>query len=161
MRAKLFVLTILVVAAPFAHAQLRPFLKGQWLDGPNRMCRYNDGTVLNMGWHICPLMLPAPSAPAASYQGGISSALDAASQRALMDAQRKLIESQTRAPVTPTDVVPSAQPATPSPELIACLQQTSDAVLRLCAEKKNCGDLVLDVIAEAQKMRCGYTSLSR
>ena len=31
------------------------YLSSQWYDGGNTMCRYDDGTVLNMGSNICPL----------------------------------------------------------------------------------------------------------
>lgn len=31
------------------------YLSSQWYDSGNTMCRYNDGTVLNMRSNICPL----------------------------------------------------------------------------------------------------------
>lgn len=35
---------------------MRP-LRNQWQAGPNRMCQYSDGSVINMGIGLCPLTL--------------------------------------------------------------------------------------------------------
>jgi len=34
------------------------YLVAQWLEGGNRMCKYGNGTVLNMGISLCPLSIP-------------------------------------------------------------------------------------------------------
>lgn len=56
MRA-IFVVTMLVVAVTTAHAAPKAFLESQWLEGANRMCKYTNGTVLNVGVGLCPLSI--------------------------------------------------------------------------------------------------------
>ena len=43
------------VASPSVNTGISHFLKGLWIEKGNTMCRYDDGTVLNMGSNICPL----------------------------------------------------------------------------------------------------------
>lgn len=33
------------------------YLMSTWFDGGNQMCKYSDGTVLNVGSRICPLRI--------------------------------------------------------------------------------------------------------
>jgi len=33
------------------------FLTAQWLDNGNRFCRYSNGTVLNVGFSVCPMSI--------------------------------------------------------------------------------------------------------
>lgn len=33
------------------------FLTAQWYENGNQMCKYDNGTVLNVGAHICPLSI--------------------------------------------------------------------------------------------------------
>lgn len=33
------------------------YLTSQWLEGGNRFCMYGNGTVLNVGYRICPLSI--------------------------------------------------------------------------------------------------------
>jgi len=33
------------------------YLTAQWVEGGNRFCRYGNGTVLNVGYQICPLSI--------------------------------------------------------------------------------------------------------
>jgi len=33
------------------------FLSGQWVDRGQRFCRYQNGTVLNVGINLCPLSI--------------------------------------------------------------------------------------------------------
>lgn len=37
--------------------QLMRFLVAQWVEGGNNFCKYDDGTVLNMGYKLCPLSI--------------------------------------------------------------------------------------------------------
>ena len=32
-------------------------LRGQWMQNGNRMCRYSDGTVMNIGVGVCPISI--------------------------------------------------------------------------------------------------------
>lgn len=47
------------LVATAAHAQMRSFLVAQWYERGNQMCKYDNGTVLNMGIKLCPLDIPA------------------------------------------------------------------------------------------------------
>lgn len=51
----LAIATAVLSAAP-AYAMTH-FLTAQWYDGGSHFCRYDDGTVLNVGYHICPLSI--------------------------------------------------------------------------------------------------------
>lgn len=42
-----------------AQAQMLSFLVSQWFENGNQMCKYDNGTVLNMGARICPLSIRA------------------------------------------------------------------------------------------------------
>lgn len=42
-----------------ANAQMMSFLVAQWFEGGNQMCRYDNGTVLNVGARVCPLSIRA------------------------------------------------------------------------------------------------------
>lgn len=53
---KIAVAAMLAFAA-VAHAQVLTFLVTQWHEGGNQMCRYDNGTVLNVGIKLCPLSL--------------------------------------------------------------------------------------------------------
>jgi hypothetical protein len=33
------------------------FLTAQWVDRGNRFCRYQNGTVMNVGINLCPLSI--------------------------------------------------------------------------------------------------------
>lgn len=46
-----------LMAASIAQAQVLSFLVAQWHEGGNQMCRYDNGTVLNVGARICPLSI--------------------------------------------------------------------------------------------------------
>lgn len=48
---------IFCVVASAAHAQAMSFLVAQWFEGGNQMCKYDNGTVLNMGAKVCPLSI--------------------------------------------------------------------------------------------------------
>lgn len=48
-------LVLISVSAP-AYA-LTHFLVGQWYEGGSQMCRYDNGTVLNVGIRLCPLSI--------------------------------------------------------------------------------------------------------
>ena len=40
-----------------AQAQIKHFLVAQWYENGSQMCRYDNGTVLNMGAKLCPLSI--------------------------------------------------------------------------------------------------------
>ena len=52
---KTIVLAALLLATP-AYA-LTHFLVAQWYEGGSHMCRYDNGTVLNVGINLCPLSI--------------------------------------------------------------------------------------------------------
>lgn len=53
----------LIIAATIALASAAPayalasFLVAQWYENGNHFCRYSNGTVLNVGYRICPLQI--------------------------------------------------------------------------------------------------------
>lgn len=53
---KVIAFTAIIMMATSAHALTR-FLTSQWYENGNQMCKYDDGTVLNMGIKLCPLSL--------------------------------------------------------------------------------------------------------
>lgn len=56
---KLVIAAMLAATAAPAMAQygMTYFLVGQWTERGNRFCRYQNGTVLNVGVNICPLSI--------------------------------------------------------------------------------------------------------
>ena len=46
-----------LTATPVAAQYMTYFLTAQWVEGGNRFCRYGNGTVLNVGYQICPLSI--------------------------------------------------------------------------------------------------------
>jgi len=40
-----------------AQYQMTYYLVAQWYENGNQMCRYGNGTVLNMGYRTCPLSI--------------------------------------------------------------------------------------------------------
>ncbi len=48
------VLLALVASSAYAIPSL---LVAQWHEGANQMCRYDNGTVLNVGLSLCPLRI--------------------------------------------------------------------------------------------------------
>jgi hypothetical protein len=40
-----------------AQYQMTHYLVAQWFENGNQMCRYDNGTVLNMGHRLCPLSI--------------------------------------------------------------------------------------------------------
>jgi hypothetical protein len=53
---KVLILTGAALTATPAHA-MTYFLVAQWFEGGSQMCRYGNGTVLNVGVRICPLSI--------------------------------------------------------------------------------------------------------
>lgn len=47
----------LMIAASAAQAAMTYYLTAQWVEGGNRMCKYGNGTVLNVGINLCPLSI--------------------------------------------------------------------------------------------------------
>tara|TARA_B100000768_G_C10992478_1_gene254510 strand:- start:386 stop:559 length:174 start_codon:yes stop_codon:yes gene_type:complete len=50
-----FLLAVLLVSTS-AYA-MTYFLTSQWTKGGDRFCKYGNGTVLNVGYKICPLSI--------------------------------------------------------------------------------------------------------
>lgn len=53
---KAIVLGGAILAASPAYA-MTYYLEAQWYENGNHMCRYGNGTVLNVGYRICPLSI--------------------------------------------------------------------------------------------------------
>jgi hypothetical protein len=47
----------LTATSAAAQYQMTHYLVAQWYENGNQMCRYDNGTVLNMGYRICPLSI--------------------------------------------------------------------------------------------------------
>jgi hypothetical protein len=58
MMKKIALTACLLLALP-AQAQLLSFLVSQWIENGNQMCKYDNGTVLNVGARVCPLSIRA------------------------------------------------------------------------------------------------------
>jgi hypothetical protein len=55
---KIIIAAALALAATPAIAQGMTFyLVAQWVENGNRFCRYSNGTVLNVGYSICPMSI--------------------------------------------------------------------------------------------------------
>ena len=54
---KTMLAVLLVVAGASPAYAMTYYLTAQWLDGGNRFCKYGNGTVLNMGYKLCPLSI--------------------------------------------------------------------------------------------------------
>lgn len=48
---------MLALLAPLVAYAMTYYLEAQWTEGGNRFCRYGDGTVLNVGYKLCPLSI--------------------------------------------------------------------------------------------------------
>lgn len=59
MRQAFAIVALLALAGASQAQGFRAMLVSQWIDGGNQMCRYDNGTVLNVGARICPLSIPA------------------------------------------------------------------------------------------------------
>ena len=53
---KAIILAAAVLSASPAYA-MTYFLTAQWFENGSQMCRYGNGTVLNVGARICPLSI--------------------------------------------------------------------------------------------------------
>lgn len=56
MKKVIIAVALAAVATPAA-AQMTHYLVAQWFANGSQMCRYSNGTVLNMGARICPLSI--------------------------------------------------------------------------------------------------------
>ena len=56
---KIIIAAAMVLAATPAAAQYRMtyYLVAQWYENGQQMCRYGNGTVLNVGYRVCPLSI--------------------------------------------------------------------------------------------------------
>ena len=56
--AALVAITALMAVSPPAMARtMTYYLVTQWMEGGNNFCRYSNGTVLNVGYRVCPLSI--------------------------------------------------------------------------------------------------------
>lgn len=46
-----------LTATSVASQNMTFYLTAQWVENGNRFCRYGNGTVLNVGFQICPLSI--------------------------------------------------------------------------------------------------------
>ena len=53
-KASIFAAAVLAATPAYA---MTYFLDAQWYENGNHMCRYGNGTVLNVGYRICPLSI--------------------------------------------------------------------------------------------------------
>jgi hypothetical protein len=54
---KLIIAAALAIGAASPAYALPSFLVGEWYANGNHFCRYDNGTVLNVGYRICPLKI--------------------------------------------------------------------------------------------------------
>jgi hypothetical protein len=55
---KIIIAAVLALTAtPVAAQGMTYFLTAQWIENGNRFCRYSNGTVLNVGYSICPMSI--------------------------------------------------------------------------------------------------------
>ena len=47
---------LVIMVASIAYAMTH-FLVAQWYENGDQMCKYDNGTVLNVGYKICPLSI--------------------------------------------------------------------------------------------------------
>jgi hypothetical protein len=59
MRKALAIVVLLALAGASQAQGMRSFLVAQYFENGSQMCRYDNGTVLNVGARICPLSIPA------------------------------------------------------------------------------------------------------
>lgn len=57
MIVKIFLVVLLTLASTSSYADITHFLTAQWMENGNRFCRYDNGTVLNVGINLCPLTI--------------------------------------------------------------------------------------------------------
>jgi hypothetical protein len=57
MKKLILAAALALTATPVAAHYMTYFLSAQWVEGGNRFCRYTNGTVLNVGYRICPLSI--------------------------------------------------------------------------------------------------------
>lgn len=57
-KAKIAAVALSVICAmTTVKAEMTYYLVAQWIEGGNRFCKYGDGTVLNVGYKLCPLSI--------------------------------------------------------------------------------------------------------
>ena len=54
---KKLTLSIILALACGSAMAMTHFLVAQWFENGNQMCRYDNGTVLNVGVNLCPLTI--------------------------------------------------------------------------------------------------------
>lgn len=59
MKKLIMAAVLAAILAPTAAYAMTYYLSAQWLDRGQRFCRYGNGTVLNVGYGICPMSIQA------------------------------------------------------------------------------------------------------
>lgn len=54
---KLLAVAALSLACVSPAYAMKYFLTAQWFEGGNQMCKYGNGTVLNVGVRVCPMSI--------------------------------------------------------------------------------------------------------
>lgn len=54
---KLIIAAVITVTAATPALALASYLVAEWYANGNHFCRYDNGTVLNVGYRICPLKI--------------------------------------------------------------------------------------------------------
>jgi len=57
MKKLIIAVALAAAVAPTAAYAMTYFLSSQWIDRGQRFCRYQNGTVLNVGVSLCPLSI--------------------------------------------------------------------------------------------------------
>jgi hypothetical protein len=57
MNKYLLAAALALAAAPAVAQYMTYYLTAQWVDRGQRFCRYSNGTVLNVGYSICPMSI--------------------------------------------------------------------------------------------------------
>lgn len=57
MKKLIMAVVLAATLAPTAAYAMTYYLSAQWVDRGQRFCRYSNGTVLNVGYGICPMSI--------------------------------------------------------------------------------------------------------
>jgi hypothetical protein len=113
-------IAISALALATAAGAQQKHLIGEGYANGSLLCKYDDGSVLNVGYPPCPVTIGGSNSKP-DYTGGYTSSIDSASQRVLQDAQSKLLEAQTKAlqQQSSRNSQPNAVTSQPTPALAA------------------------------------------
>lgn len=57
MKKALIAGALALTATPVIAQSMTYYLTAQWLDRGQRFCKYTNGTILNVGYELCPLSI--------------------------------------------------------------------------------------------------------